>query len=86
MIEKLDGLSVESKVMCMFIEKEVNGMGIQFERQGLKEGDVVGHNLFVREVKLVNNNGVDMVVGQEVICIEINKLKHYYLNNKPINI
>ena len=42
-------------------------MVVEFERQGLEEGDVVGHDLLVGEVKLMDNDGVNVVVGQEVI-------------------
>lgn len=42
-------------------------MVVEFERQGLEEGDIVGHNLLVREVKLVDDDGVHVVVRQEVI-------------------
>lgn len=43
-------------------------MVVELEGQGLEEGDVVGHDLLVGEVKLVNDDGVDVVVGQQVIC------------------
>lgn len=43
-------------------------MVVELQRQRLEEGDVVGHDLLVREIELVDNDGVDVVVGQEIIC------------------
>ena len=31
--------------------------------------------LFIRKVKLVNNDGIDVVVGQQIICRKANKTK-----------
>ena len=42
-------------------------MVVELEGQGFQKGDVVSHDLLVREVKLVDDDGVDMVVRQEVI-------------------
>lgn len=42
-------------------------MVVELEGQRLKEGDVVGHDLLIGEVKLVDDDGVDVVVGQQVI-------------------
>lgn len=67
MVEKLDGLRVEGEVPKMFIVEEVNGVLVQFEGECLKEGDVVGKNLLVREVQLEHDDGVDMIVGQQVV-------------------
>lgn len=44
------------------IIEEVHGVVVKFEWQGLKEGDIISHDLLIREVKLVDNNGVDVVV------------------------
>lgn len=44
------------------VVKEVHGVVVELERQSLKEGDVVGHDLLVREVKLVDDDGVHVVV------------------------
>ena len=49
------------------IVEEVYGVFVEPEGEGLEEGDVVGHHLLVREVKLVHNDGVHMVVGEKVI-------------------
>lgn len=49
------------------IIEEVNCVIIELEGQGLQERNVVGHNFLITEVKLVNNDGVHMVVGQQVI-------------------
>ena len=45
-----------------FVEEEVDGMCIEFERESLQEGDVVCKNLFIGEVKFVNNYRIDMVI------------------------
>lgn len=55
------------------IVEEVHGMVVEFEWQGLEEGDIVGHDLLVREVKLVDDDGVHVVVRQQVICEEKEK-------------
>jgi len=49
------------------VVKEVDCMLVQPEGEGLEEGDVVGHDLLVGEVELVHDDGVDVVVGQQVI-------------------
>ena len=49
------------------IVKEVDGMFVQSEGECLEEGDVVGHHLLVGEVELVNDYGVDVIVGEQVI-------------------
>lgn len=52
------------------IVEEVHSVIVEFQWQGLEEGDVVGHDLLVREVKLVDDDGVHVVVRQEVIWEE----------------
>ena len=42
-------------------------MVVQLEGQRFEEGDVIGHDLLIREVKLVDDDGVHMVVRQQVI-------------------
>lgn len=49
------------------VVEEVHCVVVKLQRQGLQEGDVVRHDLLVGEVKLVDNNRVDVVVGQEII-------------------
>ena len=39
-------------------------MLVQPERQGLEEGNVVGHHLLVGEIELVHDNRIDVVVRQ----------------------
>ena len=45
----------------MFVESE----GERFEK-----GNVVGHNLLVAEVEFVYDDGVDVVIGEQIICQE----------------
>ena len=66
-VEELDGLGVEGEVVIMLVIEEVDGVLVQPEAEGLEEGDVVGHDLLVGEVELVNNDGVDVVVGEEIV-------------------
>lgn len=49
------------------IVEEVHGVVVEFKWQGLEEGDIVGHDLLIGEVKLVDDDGVHVVVWQEVI-------------------
>lgn len=46
------------------IIEEVDGVCVQLEGQSLEEGDVVRHHLLVAEVKLVDDDGIDVVVGE----------------------
>lgn len=49
------------------IVEEVHSVVVKFKWKRLQEGDIVGHDFLVWEVKLVDDNGVHMVVWQEVI-------------------
>ena len=63
--------------MCLWphlVVEEVHRVVVEFQWQGLEEGDVVGHDLLVREVKLVDDDGVHVVVRQEVIWGERREL------------
>jgi hypothetical protein len=66
-VEEFYCFSVQRKVVCVLIVEEVDGVFVQTKRKGLEKGDVVRHDFFVREVELVYNNGVDMVIGEEVV-------------------
>lgn len=52
------------------IVEEVHRVVVELEGQRLQEGYVVGHDLLIGEVKLVDNDGVHMVVGQQVIWVD----------------
>lgn len=67
-IEELDRLRVERKVVRVLVEEEVNGVAVQLERQGLQERDVVGHHLFVGEIEFMYNDRVHVVVREKVVC------------------
>lgn len=43
-------------------------MRVELETEGFKKGDVIGHDLLVREIKLVFDYGVYMVIRQKVVC------------------
>jgi hypothetical protein len=53
---------ITSKTISYLIIEKVDGMGIQFQRQGLKKWDIVCHNLFIWEIKLVHNYWIDMII------------------------
>lgn len=53
----------------------MNGMFVQPERQGFQERNVVRHDFFVGEIKLVHDNGIDMVVRQQIIYNKEFKVK-----------
>jgi hypothetical protein len=46
----------------------MDGMGIQFQRQSLKKWNIVGHHLFIWEIKLVHDYWIDMVVTEKIVC------------------
>ena len=52
------------------IVEEVDGVTVEFEGEGLDEGDIVGENLFIREVQLQDNDGVDVIVGEKIVWME----------------
>ncbi len=49
------------------VVEEVYGVLVEPEGERLEEGDVVGHHLLVGEVELVHDDGVHVVVGQEIV-------------------
>lgn len=52
------------------IIEEMYGVIIKLQGQGLQEGDIVCHDLLIGEVKLMDDDGVHMVVRQQVICVQ----------------
>ena len=66
-VEELDRLRVEREVVVVLIIEEVYCVLVETKTQRLEEGDVVCHHLLVTEVKLVHNDRVDVVVGQQVV-------------------
>lgn len=67
MLVEFDGLCVEGEVVKVFVVEEVDGVLVEVEGEGLEKGDVVGKHFLVREVQLQHNDGVDVIVGKEVI-------------------
>ena len=66
-IEKLYCFRVEGKVPEMLVVEEVYCVRVELERESLQERYVVCQYLLIREVQFQDNDGVYMVVGQEVI-------------------
>ena len=54
------------------VVEEVNGVLVEPEGEGFEEGNVVGHDLLIGEVELVNDDRVDVIVGEEVIWNKFN--------------
>ena len=67
MVKELDRLRVEREVVVVLVIEEVYRVLVETKTQRLQEGDVVCHHLLVTEVKLVHNDRVDVVVGQQVV-------------------
>lgn len=61
-------VKVYLKECSHLVVEEVNGVFVEFEGEGLEEGDVVGQHLLVREVQLQDNHGVHVIVGEQVVC------------------
>lgn len=53
----------------------MHGVVVELQRQRLQKGDVVGHDLLIGEVEFVHDDGVDVVIRQQVVC-EKNKNTH----------
>jgi len=66
-IEELNGLSIQREIVIVFIVEEVNGVLVEPEGESLEERDVVSHHLLVRKIKLVHDDGINVVVAQQVI-------------------
>ena len=45
----------------------MNGMFVEFEGERLEEGNVIRHHFLIRKIKLVHDDGVDVIVGQKII-------------------
>ncbi len=70
MVEELDGLCVEGKVPQVLVTEEVYGVGVELERERLEEGHVISKHLFIREIQPQDNDGVHVIVRQEIICVD----------------
>ena len=45
----------------------MHSVAIQLERQSLQEGNIIRHHFLVAEVELVHDDGIDVVVGEQVV-------------------
>lgn len=68
MVEKLDRLSVERKIVCVFVVEKVDCVRVQLQTERLQKENVIAHNVLVGKVELVNDDGVDVIVAQKIIC------------------
>lgn len=68
MLEELDGLRVEGEIPQVLVVEEVDGVLVEMEGKGLEEGDIIGQHFLIGEIQLQHNDGVDVVVGEKVIC------------------
>lgn len=54
-------------IKTYFIIEKVYGVSIELQRKSLEEGYIIRHHLLIAEVKFMDNDGVNMVVGEQVI-------------------
>lgn len=47
--------------------EEVHCVVVEFQRQSFQKGDIVGHYFLIREVKFMHNDGINMIIGQQII-------------------
>ena len=67
MIEEFNGLSIERKIIEMFVEEEMDRVAVQLEGQRLQERDVVRENFLIDNIELVENDLVHVVVRQQKV-------------------
>lgn len=65
-IEELEGFGVEREVVGHLVEQELQSVWVQLQTQGLEEGDIVGQQLLVGKIKAMDDQVVDVVVGEQV--------------------
>ncbi len=68
MFEELNGLCIEREVTKMLIVEEMDGVFVEVEGEGLEEGDIIGEHFLIREIQLQDYDGVDVVVGEKIVC------------------
>ena len=54
-------------LITYFIVEEVDGVFVQSKGQGLEKRDIVSHHFLIRKIKFVYNNGIDVIIGQQII-------------------
>lgn len=64
MIEKLDGLRIQWKVVGMLIIKEMYRMYIQFQAQRFQKQNIITHNVLIGEIKLMYDDRIDMIIAE----------------------
>lgn len=68
MVKELDGLRIEREVIGVFIVEKVYRVRVQLQTECLQKQNIISHHIFVRKVKFMDDNRVDQVVTEEVIC------------------
>ncbi len=53
--------------MRVLVIKEVDGVLVKPKGERLEKGDVVGHHFLVGKVELVDDNRIDVIVGQQIV-------------------
>jgi hypothetical protein len=48
--------------VCIFVEEEVNRIGVEFEREDFQERNIVGHKFFVVHIEWMANDRIYVVV------------------------
>lgn len=67
-VEELDRLRVQRKVIGVLVVEEVNGVRVQLQAERLQEQHVVAHDVLVAEVELVHDDRVDVIVAEQIVC------------------
>ena len=64
----------------------MHSVAVQLERQSLQEGNIIRHHFLVAEVELVHDDGIDVVVGEQVVWGEhLSNMTRNLLSNMTTN-
>ena len=77
-IRRVGGLFVAPPNAVAVVEEELNRRRVELQRDGLQQGDVIGHDLLVVKVEVALNELVDVVVAEQVEQrrLQLNVLQH----------
>lgn len=67
MIEKLDRLRVQRKVIRVFVVEKVYCVHIQFQTQRLQEQNVIAHHVLIGKIEFMHNDRIHMIIAQQII-------------------
>lgn len=49
------------------VVEEVHCVVVKFQRQSLQKWNIVRHDFLIREVEFMHNDGIDVIIGEQVI-------------------